>query len=332
MSEQLIELEPGILSGVTKPTIDKIKKAGITTVQALSMQTSKELQEKTGIGKDTASRAITKAINFTSSGYITGDQLRDSRSTRTRLTTSSWMLDDLLGGGIESETTTEIAGANGTGKTQLCHMLAVNAQLTLGEGGLEGDVAWIDTEDTFRPERILEICENRGYDGEKTLKGIHHGLAKSTRHQKILISELYSLCPENNIKLVIVDSMMGHLRSEYVGRGMLSGRQDELKAMTHTLMKVAQSTKVTVIYTNQMMDDPAKMYGNPEKPIGGHVMGHRATTRLQIRKGRQLTRIVGLTKSPYLPEGEVPIILSAKGVDDTLDNQKKEKEEDADES
>lgn len=313
---ELIELETGIIDGVTAPTIKKIRDAEITTLQALSRQSTKDLSEKAGIGEDTAKRAITRAREMIDQGYITAKQLVELRSSRTRLHTGSYALDDLIGGGIESQTTTELIGDYATGKTQLSHQLAVNAQLSIEKSGFNGNVVWIDTEDTFRPERIIQICENRGLDKEKLLNGIWHSTCYNTAHQRLLIEQLYSFCPERNIKLVIIDSVLGHLRGEYIGRGMLSARQDELKRMLLNLRKVALSTKTTIIYTNQVMDDPSVIYGNPEKPTGGHVMGHAASTRLHLRKGRRDQRIAKLIDSLSLPEGEAVFRITDMGIED----------------
>lgn len=318
-------LEAGVLPGVTKGTIEKIKAAGVTTVEALGRQTKKKLSELAGIGADTAEGAIEKAVNYTSKGFITGDALALLRGQRTHLTTGSEEVNQLLGGGIESQTTTELSGTNGSGKTQMCHMLAITAQLPVAEGGLGGEVAWIDTEDTFRPERIMEICRERGLDGEEFVKRIHIGRALTSVHQAKLTHQLFELVPDNNIKLIIMDSMMGHLRSEYLGREMLSARQDALKGILQTLMQVALSTKTTVVYTNQMLANPVLFGGN--KPTGGHVMGHAATMRLEVRKGRNENRVMKLTKSPYLPEGEAQFLITGAGVEDT-EKYKKVEEED----
>lgn len=316
MSELLI-LEAGVLQGVTKPTIDKICKVNITTVQALSMQSPKALATLAGIGESTAERAITKAVELVTMGFITADMLRDKRRERTHLKTGSRMLDALIGGGIESQTTTELSGGFATGKTQICHTIAVLAQLPVSEGGLGGCVAWIDTEDTFRPERIVQICETRDLQSDAMLKGIYHALAMNTQHQKLLVKQLYSLCPEKNVKLIIVDSILGHLRAEYIGRGTLAARQDQLKDILQHLLKVALSTKTTVVYTNQILSDPGQMYGNPDRPAGGNIMEHAAGTRLFLRKGRQDTRIAKLIDSLSLPEGEAPFVIDEYGIRDT---------------
>lgn len=212
-----------------------------------------------------------------------------------------------------------------SGKTQLCHTLAVIVQLPYEQGGLDGKAVWIDTEGTFRPERILEICENRGLDGPAMLEGIIYGEAYHSQHQKMLIDALPEQCTIHNIKLVIVDSVMAHLRGEYLGRGMLSERQNLLSDMLKRLGKTARTHKLTVVYTNQMMDDPAVLFQKAAgKAVGGNIMGHAATTRMEIRKGRLEKRIVALTKSPYLPEGEAVVRITEKGVEDVEDYESEE--------
>lgn len=319
----LTSLEAGVFTGTQATTIEKIKKAGILTIEDLAIQTPSQLAERASIGKDTAEKAIRKALDYVSQGYITGKQLHDELMNRTRLTTGSTELDNLLGGGIESETTTEIIGEKGSGKTQICHTLAVLTQLPLEEGGLSGDVAWIDTEDTFRPDRITQIAEALSLSADKILSGIYRWKAITTLHQKLAVEALAELCHEKNIKLVIVDSMMAHLRSEYLGRGTLAERQNLLNDMLHKLSGLSQTWKLTTVYTNQVMDNPAIMYGNPTKAVGGHIMAHAATTRVFLRKtsrGGKVTYIAKLQKSPYLPDGEAPFIVDEYGVRDTPGN------------
>ena len=327
-----IKLEKGILPGVSSTTITKIINSGITTVDALATLNPKDLKEDAGMGLDTAEKAIKIALDLTQNGFISGNELWDRRKLRTRLSTGSRAVNEIMRsqediargkrGGFESETTVEIAAANGVGKTQMCHQLAVMAQLPIEEGGLEGEAVWIDTENTFIPGRIDQICKARGLDTVEFLDRIHHGLALNVPHQGVLIEKLYSFCPENNIKLIIVDSLMGLLRGEYIGRGTLSARQDELKGMLLTLSKVARSTKTTVIYTNQILSDPSSMYSG-EKATGGNVMGHAATTRIWLRKGRQGTRVFKINKSPYLDELEAIFNITENGIEDTEANVKK---------
>lgn len=308
-----IKLEKGIIDGITEPTLKKLTDAGITSVQALSVQSPQSLAEASGMSEETASKAIGKAQKLLDIGYIDAAQLREIRTNRTHLKTGCEEFDALIGGGFESETTSEIASDGGIGKTQICHCLAVLSQRPLEEGGLGGDVAWVDTEDTFTPARIEEIAKARGFDPEETLKHIHWALAKNSDHQKQLIIQLFELVPKYNIKLIIVDSMISHLRGEYIGREMLQSRQGLLGLMLQTLLRISQSMKVTSIFTNQVMDEPV-LFG-AQKPAGGHRMAHSAGTRLQLRKGREGARVAKLIDSLSLPEGEAIFFITSKGIE-----------------
>lgn len=294
-------------------------KAGILTVNDLAKQMPYKLADRAGIGESTAEEAINQAIKIVNKGYMLGTQLHEDLKKRKRLTTGSYALDKILGGGLESGTTNEVAGKNGSGKTQLMHMIAITTQLPEEQGGLGGEVAWIDTEETFRPDRILQICETRGLDGEKMLEGIHVAQAYNTQHQRMLTEELTRVCQEHPVKLIIVDSMMAHLRSEYIGRGMLARRQNVLSDMLQEIGKVVQTHGITAVYTNQVMDNPAVTYANPEKAVGGHIMGHAGTIRIHIRKGRNEKRVAKVVKSPYLPEHEAVFLVNEYGVQDTED-------------
>jgi len=323
-TKQII-LEEGILPGTKWSTVNKILKSGINTVGDLARQTPKPLAEQSGVGADTCEKYIAIALTMINEGVITGAQLLEQIRDRKKLSTGSTLADEILRsdddrkfdrpGGIESSTTTEIGGENGSGKTQIMHQLAINSQLPYEDGGLEGKVMWIDTENTFRPDRIIQICDNRGYDGMKMLSGIFYEKALSTQHQQDIVNKLPRLCQENNIKLVIVDSMMAHLRAEYIGRGTLADRQQTLNAILQKLGKLGLNHGITIIYTNQVMSKP-DAYSKSSIAVGGHVMGHASTLRLFIRKGRQGTRVLKVTKSPYLPENEAPLMISDYGVED----------------
>ena len=209
---RLTELTPGVLKGITEPIIEKIREAEIYTVVDLAIQMPKNLADSAGIGKDTAEKAIKKALVYVSQGYRTGLEVREEHKKRTKLSTGAKELDDLLGGGPESQTTLEIIGEKGTGKTQMCMKLAIQAQLPIEEGGLDGEVVWIDTEGTFRPDRITEISEACGLDPEEILSKIHHGGALTSQHQKVLVDKLTVLLNEKNIKLGVKASQPVDLR------------------------------------------------------------------------------------------------------------------------
>src|SRR4030067_2451217 len=217
--------------------------------------------------------------------------LENKSQNMLKCSTGSKHLDKLLGGGCVTQALTECIGEFSTGKTQICFALCVTAQLPLENGGLDGNVVYVDTEGTFMPDRIVEIASAYGLDTHKILGNIFLARAYNSSHQCLLIDHLFKFCPENNIKLVIVDSMIGHFRGEYLGRETLSERQQALNNQLHKLLRLTEAFNLPVVITNQVQDTPATVYGDPHKPAGGNIMGHASTARAYLRKGGKGTRI-----------------------------------------
>ena len=309
-------LEPGMLKGVSSTTIAKLRRAGYTTIEGVAVTPARELAERTGMGADTAFKVSSLARKEVDPGYITALEMLERRKGVMRCKTGSGMLDSILGGGVETGAITEFIGEYGSGKTQICYTLSVTAQQPVAEGGLGGRVAVIDTENTFLPERLTQIAEARGYDSGKTLENIFVASAYNSDHQIILINGLPRLCQENNVKLVIVDSMIGHFRGEYIGRGTLSERQQKLGACLHQLIRLAEAFNIAVVVTNQVLATPAVTYGDPNKPTGGNVMAHACTHRVYLRRGRANTRLARVIDSPCLPEVKIRFAITGRGVED----------------
>ena len=191
-----------------------------------------------------------------------------------KCSTGSKNLDKLLGGGIETQAVTEFIGEFGAGKTQICLMLSVMVQLPSEKGGLNGNVVYIDTEGTFIPERVFEMAKALWLDPHKTLGNVFLARAYNSSHQCLLIEHLSKFCPENNVKLVVVDSMIGHFRGEYIGRETLSERQQALNNQLHKLLRLTEAFNLPVVVTNQVQANPAQFFGDPNKPTGGNIMAH----------------------------------------------------------
>ena len=310
-------LEPGILESVSTTTINKLLRAGYTTLKSVAVTPAKEISDRAGMGLDTALKVATLARDRVAPGYISALEIMERRSNMLKCTTGSSKLDSILGGGVETRAITEYIGEYGSGKTQICYTLSVMAQQPIIEGGLNGNVAVIDTESTFLPERITQIAESRGYNPKEILNGVLIARAYNSDHQIILIDNLPTICHENNVKLVIVDSMIGHFRGEYIGRGSLSERQQKLSHCLHSLLRLAEAFNLAVVVTNQVLSTPDVNYGDPNKPTGGHVMAHACTHRVYLRKGKQNTRLARVIDSPYLPEVKVRFAINEMGVVDS---------------
>jgi DNA repair protein RadA len=211
---------------------------------------------------------------------------------------------------------TDLIGEYGVGKTQISLTLAVNVQLPVEAGGLNGNAVYVDTEGTFIPERVYQIAETKELDPHQTLGNIFLARAYNSSHQCLLTDHLFKFCPENNVKLVVVDSMIGHFRGEYVGRENLSERQQKLNRQLHKLNRLAEAYNIAVVVTNQVQANPTAFFGDPNKPAGGNVMAHACTHRVYLRKGGKGTRIATVIDSPYLPEKKTRFRITESGVED----------------
>ncbi|WP_456368341.1 DNA repair and recombination protein RadA [Thermococcus sp.] len=310
------------LPGVGPATAEKLREAGYDTIEAIAVASPLELKEIAGISEGAALKIIQAAREAANIGtFMRADEYMKKRTTIGKISTGSKALDKLLGGGIETQAITEVFGEFGSGKTQLAHTLAVMVQKPPEEGGLGGSVIWIDTENTFRPERIKQIAENRGLDPEEVLKNIYVARAFNSNHQMLLVEKAEEIIKEKAntdrpVKLLVVDSLMAHFRSEYVGRGSLAERQQKLAKHLADLHRLADLYDIAVFVTNQVQAKPDAFFGDPTRPVGGHILAHSATLRIYLRKGKAGKRVARLIDSPHLPEGEAVFRITEKGVED----------------
>jgi len=305
------------LNGVGSTTAAKLRTSGYTTIEAIAVTPPREIMEKTNIGFNTILKIQEAARQMVATDFKTAQEFYEKRQAMKKCTTGSKKLDEALGGGIETQALTELIGEFGSGKTQLCLMLSVMAQLPPEQGGLGGNVAFIDTEGTFMPERVYQIATLNGLDPQKIADNIFVARAYNSSHQCLLIDRLFTLCPENNIKLVVVDSMISHFRGEYVGRETLAERQQKLNQYLHKLIRLSEAYNVAVVVTNQVQANPTAFFGDPNRPAGGNIMAHACTHRIYLRKGSKGVRVARVIDSPYLPEVPVRFKISEKGLEDT---------------
>jgi len=304
------------LPGVGPKIAEKLREAGYTELMSIAAASSGEIVGAAEIGDETANKIIAAARDKLEMGFELATKVLEKRKSISKLTTSSKALDALLGGGLETQAITEAHGAFGSSKTQLGLQLAINAQLPKDKGGLDGRVVFIDTESTFRPERAAQIAKAAGLDPQKALGNIFIAKAYNSDHQVILAEKAEELIKKENIRLIIVDSLTSHFRSDYTGRGTLANRQQKLNRHLHKLQRLADVYNLVVYVTNQVMSRPDVMFGDPTVPIGGNIVGHQATYRLYFRKSKGEKRVAKLIDSPNLPEGECVFTVVADGIRD----------------
>jgi len=305
------------LPGVGEATLNKLIKAGFSSLESIAFTPPKVIMDESGLGEKTTSKLVKASMDKLNLGFKSAEDVWEHRKNIARITTSSQELDDVLGGGAETGSLLEFFGEFRTGKTQICHQLCVNVQLPKEKGGLGGRALYIDTEGTFRPERIIHMAEALDLDHKKVLKNIIFGRAYNSDHQIVLIKEAANLIKEKNIKLIIVDSLIGHFRSEYIGRGTLANRQQTINAHMHDLLRLTDiHTELAIVVTNQVQSKPDTFYGNPLKAAGGNIVAHGSTIRVFLRKGKGEQRVAKVVDAPHLPEAEAVFCITENGITD----------------
>jgi DNA repair protein RadA len=298
-----MDAEPELsdLPGVGPATGEKLTAAGFGTVMAIAVATPGELTEASGMSEAACRKIIQAAREMLMMGFTTGEEVLLKRQSVQKVKLDVASFDNLLGGGLETGAITECFGEFGSGKTQVGHLLAVRAQVEY-PGSY---VVYIDTENTFRPERIMQFAEGAGLDPHEALRHIKVARAHNSDHQMLLAEKVLDLMREGiTIKAVIIDSLTAHFRAEFIGRGTLSERQQKLNKHMHTLLKTAEQANAVVYVTNQVMAKPDTFFGDPTQAIGGHIVAHASTFRIYLRKGRKGSRVAKLIDAPNLADGE----------------------------
>jgi len=304
------------LPGVGPATAKKLGELGYHTVESLAMSTVRELMP-VGVSEKKAFQIIAAARSTMGLSFVRADELFKDRLPVLRLTSGNKELDKLVAGGLETQTITEFYGECDSGKSQMCHQLCVNVQLPPERGGLGGGALYVDTETTFRLERIVQMAKHLGLDPEQVARNIIYAEAYTSDHQMFLLENADEIIKENNIKLIIVDSLTAHFRNEFLGREMLAPRQQKINRHMHKLISLARAFNCVAVVTNQVMAKPDQFFSDPICPIGGNIVGHTSHTRIYLRKASHgSVRVARLVSSPYLPEGEEIFKITENGIEE----------------
>lgn len=301
------------LPGVGAATAEKLTLAGFGDLMAVAVATPGELVEAAGITEALARKMIQISRDSLEMGFISGEDLLKKRAEVLKISTGSANFDKLMEGGFESRAITECFGQYGSGKTQVAHALCVQVQKQIPDAV----AVYIDTENTFRPERIAQFARGAGLDPEQTLKNIKVARAFNSDHQMLLAEKVEELIKKGlNVRIVIVDSLTAHFRAEFVGRGTLADRQQKLNKHMHTLARLADLHNLVVYVTNQVMAKPDTFFGDPTEAIGGNIVAHNSTFRLYLRRGKKGTRVAKLVDAPNLADGECIYRITEESIKD----------------
>jgi DNA repair protein RadA len=320
----VVDLEIQDIEGVGPTTAKKLKEAGIVSVMDLAVTSADELAVDINSSKDTAATFIMAAqrllreSNILEKEFVTAESALEKRKSLMRCSTGSRSLDELLLGGIETQAVTEFYGEFGSGKSQICHTLAAIAPQPKESGGLNGGVIYIDTEGTFRPERLNQIARARELEPSHVLKNVAVCKVYNSSHLELIIKDLGKYVNDFNAKLVIIDSIISLHRAEFAGRGTLADRQQRLNGLLHKVIRLAEIFNIAVVITNQVQSSPDTFFGDPTKAAGGNVIGHASTYRIYLRKSGE-NRTAKMIDSPYHPYSDAKFTLNEKGTDDLED-------------
>ena len=309
-------------SGISTADVKKLQEAGFYTVESVVFASRKKLTEIKGMSEQKVDRIQLEAMKLVPTGFTTATEMHIKRSQIIQITTGSKELDKLLNGGFETGSITELFGEFRTGKSQLCHTVAVTCQLSIDNGGAEGKCLYIDTEGTFRPERLLGVAERYGLRGSDVLDNVAYARAYNSDHQMTLLSQAAAMMSESRYAVIVVDSATALYRTDYSGREELADRQIHLAQFLRQLLRLSDEYGVAVLITNQVVsqvDAGAMFQTDAKKPIGGNIMAHASTTRLSLRKGRGEQRICKVFDSPCLAESEATFAINSDGVGDVRD-------------
>ena len=313
------KLALGNIEEIGPATEKRLKEAGFKSIKDLLVRGPVDVAEATGMEMDESveicnkARVLLEDLGVIDKSFISATNLYQKK--RDRISTGSKNFDDLLGGGLETRAVTEVYGEFGTGKTQLCHTLCIMVQQARQAGGLAGKAIYIDTENTFRPERIVSIAEARGLDSAKSLENIIVAKAYNSAHQELIIEEAGPIIQDNGVRLLVVDSAVAHYRAEFLGRATLSDRQQRLNKFMHILVRIAETYEVAVVVTNQIQASPDAYFGETVRPTGGNVIAHTSTYRIYLKRSGK-NRIARMVDSPYHAEREVLFTLTDRGISD----------------
>lgn len=301
------------LPGVGSATAEKLVLGGFDSLMSIAVATPGELSDSSGITETAARKMIQAARSSMDMGFQSGEDLLSKRDKVIKIPTGSSNFDAMLGGGFESGAITECFGQYGSSKTQIAHILCVSCQAQ----DEDAVAVFIDTENTFRPERIIQIAKGFNLDPEKVLKNIKVARAFNSDHQMLLAEKVEDLVKEGNkVRVVVVDSLTAHFRAEFVGRGTLAVRQQKLNKHMHVLAKLADLHNICVYVTNQVMSKPDAFFGDPTEAIGGNIVAHNSTFRIYLRKGKKGSRVGKLVDSPNLPDSECVYEVVDDGIKD----------------
>lgn len=307
------------LPGVGEATAEKIYEGGFYSIMDVAVSSVGSFMESTNISESTAIKIISGARGMVELGNSrTALEMLEDEKDMKRLSTGVKELDLVMEGGLVPGLITQIYAEGGLGKTQWAKTIATIATQPIEDGGFDTNVLYIDTEGTFRPNRVKQIAEARGYDVGKTLSRIHTWTARTTAEQILLVQDKIKrkAAELGDCKLVIIDSLMTRFRGEFTGRGKLGERQNLINKHMFDLLSFARANDAVILVTVPVSASPDAFFGGMAIPTGGNIVKHNSAYVLNIRRAKQGKAVLRVDKAPDLPRTEVVAQIKESGMTD----------------
>lgn len=236
-------------------------------------------------------------------------------------------LDISLGGGVRVKEITDICGAPGTGKTQMCFQLCVSVQLSQAIIGVEGRVLFIDTNQGFSPYRQKEIAQEclerysqtcskfqglpaTKVDSSSVLENIKYIYCKDYIELLIILETIkLTLRSSNDIKLLVVDSFSFLFRNfeDNIKRTRI------IYEVLTDLLQMANQHEIAVVITNELttriINEEAVIY-----PALGDSLAHKVGQRIILSKKKDDQYVAFLAKCLFAPKNGIPFKIKTSGI------------------
>jgi DNA repair protein RadA len=306
------------LKSLSREDVAVLSQNGISTVEALIYR-RRELEEILGEANTRIENAVLEALMLKKMWMVSAKEWAEVEAQQIVFDTGSNALNTILGGGIHSMSVAEFYGEFGVGKSQI-----LNTTMVLALNRFQDRTAvYLDTEKTFFLRRIEQIAKARGFDSKSIIDRIILLKPPTTDDLLEIIKRLYLTVERRKVVLIVCDSLISHLRAEFVGREMLQPRQQALLRILSRLKLLAELYNIGVITSNQVVavPQPTVTPFGEIKPAGGHIYGHASEPRVFVRKAGVSTRIARIEDSAWLPPAEARFKISDKGIEDVAEGE-----------
>ncbi|MBI4258033.1 MAG: AAA family ATPase [Thaumarchaeota archaeon] len=257
-----------------------LETAGIASVNDATFA-SVETISAAGFSLAKSRRIVENACSSLTSTYR-GSILTSQKETRRKISTGSKLLDSAMSGGIPTGRVTDIYGASGVGKTQLCLQLCINVQKLRSARDEPLAALYVDTSGTFRPERLVEMAENAGMKGEEVLQLVYGYSARSVTQQSALPSLIQENSKRHPLGLVVIDTLTENFIYQPSRELTLLQRQLLLAKHLNDLSHLAMDSNLAIVVTNSVRTLVEE--GGAEVQVGGSSTNYGPHLQIWLQK------------------------------------------------